>query len=346
MIIVGVTTLHLAQGFLLPVTIAGLLALMLSPAVKWLMRCHCPKPLASVLMILLSIALIIGALWLVMPALGQWMSTAPEKIEHFLHSDQDLQSSIAELSRNIEQTSKTVDKAVEQMMAGEGTNPIVVEQETWPNALLSGLQLGLTNTLLILALTLFLLISGDRLAINLIKLNKDHQHRKRLVSLFHHLRAETSRYLGAVTLVNLSLGVLSSTLFWFLNVPLAWMWLVLITLLRFIPYVGLSVVSLLLLLVCMTHFPHWWQAALPVGLFLVLATLYGFVIDTLVHSVRLSLNPVVVFVAVIFWGWLWGIPGAIIAVPLLTIMVAFAQAMGWQGVLTVVTRNPRRAKES
>ncbi|GAB3031901.1 AI-2E family transporter [Bowmanella dokdonensis] len=340
-LIMVVATLYLAKGFLLPVTVACLLALLLSPAVRSLISLRIPKVLASLVMLIISFGALIGALWLMMPAIGEWVTTAPQKIEKIMHLEQDLSASVKQLKESVENTSEKMTDAMQDIVP-EQQQPIVVEQRTWPTELMTLLQNTVGNSILVLILTLFLLTSGDTLVVKLIRLKKGRQ-RKQMIRLFQRLRTETGHYLGAVMLINLSLGLITSLILWLLDFPLPWVWVVLVTVLRLIPYFGMSLVILLLVLVSATHFDTLLLiAAVPVG-FVLLSSLYGFIIDPLVHGFRLQMNPIIVFLAVIFWGWLWGPVGAILGVPLLTVLAVFAQTLGWQTIMQILTSEPRLA---
>ncbi|MCU4676126.1 AI-2E family transporter [Catenovulum sp. 2E275] len=335
--VLAIVCLSLAKDFILPIILAFLLSLILSPAVRFLMRLKIPSVLASFTMLLVSCAVLVGAIWLVTPGVAKWMSAAPEKIEQRLSTDEEIQQTIDKL----QETSKKVNDAVKKIgieEESEQQTQVVIQQESWSSGLLASLQKGLSQTLLIFALTLFLLISGNELVLNLVRLSSQPKKRKRYIMLFQRLRREVGQYLGAAFLVNLTLGCLTSLVFWYLDVPLAWTWLVLVTFLRFVPYVGIGLIAILLVLVSMTHFDTLLETFMPLGIFMGLSTIFGFIVDPLVHSMRLRINPIIVFVSVIFWGWLWGAAGAILAVPLLTVALVTAECMGWTTLTRIVTR--------
>ncbi|ALS99227.1 AI-2E family transporter [Lacimicrobium alkaliphilum] len=347
LLVVIVATLYLARGFLLPVTVSVLLALTLSPPVTRLMKVGVPKVLSSLVMLLLSCSLLIGAVWLMLPAIGGWLTTAPEKIESVMNLDQDMVSKLQQVKDSVEETSEKVSEAVEEVISSEEQAPVMVEQRTWPDTLLTSIQQGAANTLLILVLTLFLLTNGGDLVVNMVRLSKQRQQRRKIIRLFSRLRTETGHYLGAVMLINLTLGLITSVLLWLIDFPMPWIWIVLVAILRLIPYVGMSIVSALLLLISITQGDQQlWQILMaPVG-FLVLSTLFGFIVDPVVHGIRLQINPIVVFVAVIFWGWLWGPIGAILGVPLLTVIFVVADTLGWQQISQIMTTRLGPATDS
>ncbi len=338
LLVVLVATLYLARGFLLPVTVSVLLALTLSPPVSRLMKLGVPKVLSSLVMLILSCSLLLGAIWLMLPAIGGWLTTAPQKIESLMHLDQDVVSTLQQVKDSVEKTSEKVSEAVEEVIDTKEQSPVMVEQRTWPDTLLTTIQEGAGSTLLVLVLTLFLLTNGGDLVLNMVKLCKERQQRRSIIRLFSRLRTETGYYLGAVMLINLTLGIITSVLLWLIDFPMPWIWIALVAILRLIPYVGMSIVSVLLLMISVTQADQQlWQILIAPAGFLVLSTVFGFIVDPVVHGIRLQINPIVVFVAVIFWGWLWGPIGAILGVPLLTVIYVVADTLGWHQISQIMT---------
>lgn len=336
LVVLVIASLALAKDFLLPIAIAFILSLILSPAVRTLTGWKVPNIIASFTMLAVSVTLFVGSLWLVTPAVAEWMTNAPAKLEQRFSSDKDIQKTLTKL----QEASEKVNKAVEKIDIENNTEHqtrIQIDQSDWASDILSALQSGLAQVLLIFALTMFLLSSGQQLVLNLVRLSRQREKRKKYIYLFQRLRSEVGQYLAAAFLVNLVLGCITSAVFWYLDVPLAWTWLVLITFLRFIPYVGISLIAILLTLVSLTHFDTLYEALMPLAIFMTLSTIFGFFIDSLVHGFRLKINPIVVFISVIFWGWLWGAAGAIIAVPLLTVALVAADSFEWKKFIKIVT---------
>lgn len=331
-VILAVSCLALAKDFFLPITLAFLLALALSPAVAFLTRFKIPKFISSFIMLAFSCALIASAVWLISPAVGQWVTSAPEKIDKVLHLDKDVKNTIDQL----QQTSEKMSKAVDDIVANDGKT-LVVQNNNFSNKILKNLQQAAANMVLILVLSLFMLSSGDALVVNLVRLNKKRQWRKRLLTLVRRLRVEVGQYLMAAFLINLAAGFCTSAMLWFFNIPLPWTWLVIVTLMRFVPYVGMTLVAALLFFVATSELNTWLEILLVPGLFLAIIGFFGLIVDPLVHGMRLKTNPVIVLAMIIFWSWLWGIAGAIIAVPILSVMVVVAQTMQWKTVLTLAT---------
>jgi len=134
------------------------------------------------------------------------------------------------------------------------------------------------------------------------------------------IQLDISRYLGAITLINVGLGVAVGAAMHWLELPNAALWGAMAALLNFVPYLGAVVGITVVAVAGIVTFDGWWAGLAPALVYLALTGLEGYVLTPLVLSKRLTLNPLAILVAVVFWGWLWGIPGALVAVPLLACM--------------------------
>jgi predicted PurR-regulated permease PerM len=102
-----------------------------------------------------------------------------------------------------------------------------------------------------------------------------------------------------------------------MGVPNAAMWGMLVAVLNFVPYFGPAAGIALLATVGLLTFDTLWTAFLPPAWYLLLHLLEANIITPVLLGHRFTLNPVVIFVSLIFWTWLWGVPGALLSVPIL-----------------------------
>ncbi|WP_440906435.1 AI-2E family transporter (plasmid) [Catenovulum sp. SX2] len=324
-----VSSLALARDLFLPLVLASLLALLLSPSVKFLHNIGLPKFLSSLIMTLFSALAMFSSVWVAVPAMAKWMQTAPEKIKAAIEADKQIQSTIDKL----QETSEKVDEMVADLVENSAETSIVIDNQAgWVDQIFTGLQTSFGVLIIVLTLTLFMLNNGGELLHNLTKLSNNRQTRRRAIKLFRRLRTEVGRYLATVLIINLICGLLTSLIVWYFDLPMPWVWLVLVTLLRFIPYIGVAVICALMFAISVSQMQAVLPALMPVGAFLLLTNITGMLIDPYVHGIRLRINPIIVFAAVLFWAWLWGIAGAIVAVPMLTILSVTARTLEWQSV--------------
>jgi predicted PurR-regulated permease PerM len=141
--------------------------------------------------------------------------------------------------------------------------------------------------------------------------------KKRAVEISHEVQQNISNYLFSVSFINLGLGVVVSGGLYFIGVPNAAMWGVFVAVANFIPYLGPFAGVLVLGAVGLLTFGSLWQGLLPPVWYLLLHTLEANLITPMLLGRRFTLNPVVIFVSLIFWTWLWGVPGALLSVPIL-----------------------------
>ena len=137
------------------------------------------------------------------------------------------------------------------------------------------------------------------------------------VEIIRGIEDHISYYLFTVTLINIGLGLSIALALYLLGMPNPLLWGTLATILNFIPYLGAITGGLLVLVVAAITFESLELVLLAPGIYLSLTSLEGSFITPLILGQRLTLNPIVIFVSLIFWGWLWGIAGALIAVPML-----------------------------
>ncbi|SPE61545.1 conserved membrane hypothetical protein [Verrucomicrobia bacterium] len=141
--------------------------------------------------------------------------------------------------------------------------------------------------------------------------------KKRAVDISHEIQQQISNYLFAVSLINVGLGTLVGGGLYFLGVPNAAMWGMLIALLNFVPYFGPVAGISLLAMVGLLTFDSLWRGLFPPAWYLLLHLLEANFVTPVLLGRRFTLNPVVIFVSLIFWTWLWGVPGALLSVPIL-----------------------------
>jgi len=163
-----------------------------------------------------------------------------------------------------------------------------------------------------------LLASGDLFLQKLVHVMPTLGDKKRAVEISHEIQQNISNYLLSVTLINLGLGVIVSSGLYFMGVPNAAMWGIFVAFLNFIPYFGpVAGIALLAALGLLTFETSLWRALLPPAWYLLLHLLETNLITPVLLGRRFTLNPVVIFVSLIFWTWLWGIPGALLSLPIL-----------------------------
>jgi predicted PurR-regulated permease PerM len=176
------------------------------------------------------------------------------------------------------------------------------------------LLVGVGETLVLLYL---LLASGDLFLQKLVHVMPTFREKKSAVEISREIQQNISNYLFSVSLINIGLGVVVSGGLYWLGVPNAVMWGMLVAVLNFVPYFGPVAGIILLATVGLLTFDTLWKGLLPPAWYLLLHLLEANFITPVLLGRRFTLNPVVIFVSLIFWTWLWGVPGALLSVPIL-----------------------------
>jgi predicted PurR-regulated permease PerM len=180
----------------------------------------------------------------------------------------------------------------------------------WTGTLLAGMG----ETLVLLYL---LLASGDLFLQKLVCVMRAFSDKKCAVEISHEIQQNISNYLFLASLINIGLGMVVSGGLYVLGVPNAAMWGMLVAILNFVPYFGPVAGILLLATVGLLTFDTLGQGLLPPAWYLLLHLLEANFITPVLLGCRFTPNPVVIFVSLIFWTWLWGAPGALLSVPIL-----------------------------
>ena len=166
----------------------------------------------------------------------------------------------------------------------------------------------------------FLLATGDDVINRSLRIIPSKKRRERALQLACDIQDGVGSYLGHITIINIGLGVIATIVMWMLGMPSPLLWGVLATIFNFIPYVGPLAASVVVFVAAVGEFDSFGRAAVTAGVFWSLTAIEGQFVTPSVLGKSLNLGPVVVLVAVAFWGFMWGIPGVFIAVPLVIAM--------------------------
>jgi predicted PurR-regulated permease PerM len=312
-------TLYLAREIFLPITIGMLLFFLLSPFVEFLARIRVPRAAGAGLVVIgLFGAFGIALFFLADPA-AKWLEQFPQVVEQ-------LQKKVEEPVQEMEDARKQVEKMIEM---GEEAGKAAGGSD---DAAAGGMSLGLVGiatsvatfatdlgwgVLVIFVLLFFLLSTGDLIQHNLVGLFSRPSERRQVLEIIQRLKQDVSRYLFTFTLINIGLGIAIGTGMYLVGLPNPVLWGVMAGVLNYVPYIGPTIGASIVVLVGLFAFDELSMALLPGAVYLSINVLEGNVVTPMILGRSLTLNPVVVFLSVVFWGWLWGIPGGLIAVPLL-----------------------------
>lgn len=322
------TALYFASGILVPIVLAWLLSSLLLPIVKFGNRYRIHSALtAAVIIVLMLVLLLVLTDFLAQPA-AELLKELPanlQTLKEFVATGGGAFGDLQRVSQEVENLTE-----IEQVTKGAEPLAVKIKEPDVVSGLMTESLPKFTGYLIItLVLTFFLLSANQHFLRRMVRLNSTWRGKRQTVYIATKIQRDISRYLGMVTIINTCLGLLTAGYLFLLEVPNPLFWGALAGMLNFVPYIGAMATAALLTMVGLTEFPVMADALAVPGIFLILTTLEGqFITPTAVgHSLRL--NPVSVFLGVIIWSWLWGVPGALMATPMLaTIKILLANLPG------------------
>jgi predicted PurR-regulated permease PerM len=308
-------TLYVARSVFMPIVLALLLSFLLAPLVSGLARLHLPTPLGAAIVVLAILAVVgSGAYWLSGPAAG-WMEQIPQSLERLETKVQTMKKSVAEISKATQQVETLAKGGPEQ-----GTSVVEIQRPPLIGTILNQtLEAGAAIVVTIILLY-FLLASGNLFLQKLVRVLPRFKDKRTAVTIVHQVEKDVSLYLLTVTMTNAGLGITVGMAMYGLGMPNPVLWGVMVGCFNFIPYLGDIASTIVLTLVASLTFDQLGRILLVPAVFFALTSLEGMIVTPLVVGNRLSLNPVAIFIWLLLWGWLWGIPGTLLAVPLLAVI--------------------------
>ncbi len=325
-----VAVLHWARDFFIPLMLGFMLSYALSPIVDALQRLRVPRAIsASVLITVMLGGTAVGVYSFGDDAnqLVESLPAAAQKLRDTIRARTG-QSTLGTVQKAAAQLEKAAEEASAPTPAGRGVQRVVIEKPHFNirDHLWSG-TMGLVSLsgqiIVVTFLTFFLLLSGDTFRRKLVKITgPTFTNKKITVEALDEITAQIQRYLLVQLLSSVAVGVATGLAFWALGLKHAGVWGFAAALLNLIPYIGSAVVAVAAALVGFLQFGELRMALALAGASLVIHTFMGNLIVPWLTSKASSMNPVAVFVGVLAWGWLWGVWGLLLGVPILMVVKA------------------------
>ena len=317
-ILLTVAVLYLARAFFMPVIVAFLLALTLTPIVRFLRKRGVPEVVSATLLVLLSIFVFVAAGYLLS---GPVISL----INNSYSIGQQLTERLAQFKRPLE---RVMDLAHQlEALTETAQEPGVQKVAVAPSGILStaagNILEASTSITIVFVLSLFLLASGTLFYEKIVQSFTSLTQKKRALRVVYDVEREISHYLLTVALINAGLGTVIGLGLWGLGMPNPLVWGAAAALLNFLPYVGALITILLVAIIALISFDTISFALLAPAFVLLCDIVEGQFVTPMVVGRRLEINAVAIFIAIAFWSWLWGFVGALMAVPLLVVIKVF-----------------------
>jgi predicted PurR-regulated permease PerM len=303
---------YFAQPIVVPVVMAFFLKMLLQPIVRLLVRAKVPRPIAALLaMLLLAIALVTLGIALSMPA-ASWGKAISEGFPRLEQKLKPLQGPITGLQ-------EFLSKAQEAAGGAKSGMPIAIERVGVYDLVFSGTRAALEGLVTTAIMLFFLMLSGDTFLRRGVEIMPNFEHKRRAVEISQQVETDISVYLTTIITMNLLVGVAVGIVVWLCGMPEPALWAALAFTLNFVPILGPVVGIGLFVLAGFMQFDEVGAAMLPAALYLAIHVVEGELVTPSILARRFTLNPVAVILSIIFWYWMWGVPGAILAMPMLAI---------------------------
>ena len=318
-IFLAIGFLYLSRDFLLPLTLALLVAITLRPAVRELSRRGVPAwvTAATFAVFLLLVGMVVG--YVISVPVSRLLADAPAMqrilIEKIHKISMPLEQ-VANMTDGLKAATATASKPVTEVVVKEPSLPALFWVAMYP----ARYSLMFAGALI---LSLFLMASGDLLLEKLLNVMPTLTDKKQAFKIVQDVEHEVSVYLVTQSAINLGVGLAVGLVFYFIGMPTAYIWFFVAFGLNFIPYVGPLAGVILSGLISFTFFDSIaYSFVAPLG-YLAIVLIEGQAITPNVLGRRLRMNTVAILLALAFWGWIWGIPGIIVAIPLLVTLRIF-----------------------
>ncbi len=316
-----IAALYFARDFLVPVVFAFFIALTFRPSVRYLSRHNVPPWAAATGFAAVLVCAALAAAYLASGPISSWIADAPEIQRTFVEKIRGVRGwfdSMVNLTENIQEAATPAnDPEVQEVVVKESSLPAIF-------SLAAGYPVNFIVMLSgALVIAIFLMASGDLFYEKLVRVLPTLTDKKMALRIVYDVEREVSAYLLTTTAINAGVGVAVAITFQLLGMPTPYLWALLAFTFNFIPYVGPVAGAALSAVTAIVVFNSLGYALLVPLAYAIFIGIETQLVSPYILSRRLQLNSVAILLALAFWAWVWGVPGIIVAVPLLVTLRVF-----------------------
>ena len=309
--------LYFTHDLILPFTLALLINFVLRPPVRGLKRIRIPEPVGAGMIVLILLGCVVyGIITLSGPA-AEWLTKAPGSLHKIAGKVGLLNTKVSGLNRAMDELNKMIS------VGAEKTPEVAVKGPGITGTVLSGTRHIVVKGSITFVLLYFLLSSGDLLLSRFVELSPNLSTKKRVVDIARAIESHISRYLFTITIINFTMGTCLATGMYIIGMPDPVLWGVMAGLLIYVPYIGPVVGILVVTTVAFLSFDSLGRVLMAPAIYIGLEVMQGYIVTPMILGARFQINPLIIVVWLIFWGWMWGIIGVIVAFPMLTAFKIF-----------------------
>jgi predicted PurR-regulated permease PerM len=307
--------LKVAVDLFLPIVLASFLGFLLTPVTRWLKKIGFSNfwaPLVGTLGFLFLLICLFAALSV---SLARFEPELPRYLDH-------IQERLTPILQAVQKNSPSMDRVEGWLNPGK-VPQVSIRHPSFVEIATKNAPRFFAILIIVHVLAFFLLLYGARLLKKLVDMIPGVSEKQNVVEIASEIEQTAARYFTSVTMINAVLGLSVWIIVGFLGLPHPLLWGVAAFLLHYIPFVGATSGIVAMALVSLIHFESAWYALLPPLAYLLCSTIEGNLATPLFLGRWLVLNPIAILLTFLLWSYLWGLPGTLLAVPLLATFKIF-----------------------
>lgn len=311
----SVTALALGREFFIPIALAMCFQALLTPLVRGLGRLRIPAPAGAAIVVLGALAVLVVGGWALSGPASEWVDQAPSNIA-------TARRKLREIGRPLDRLTAAAEGTVPEARNAPPPPPPPAQAAPAPAVqslfaqLLGRATTVVAGLLEVIVLVYLMLAAGNMLFRKLVTLFPGPDELRTATDILNRTESIVANYLTITALINVGQGIAVGLAMWAIGMPDPFIWGIVTFVLEFIPYLGGVIIVGLLLIDGFSVFPGLGQVLLAPAIYLVISTLQNNVVSPYAYGNRLKLNPLAVMIFVLFWWFIWGIPGVFLAIPI------------------------------
>ena len=302
---------YAAAEIVLPIVLAFVLNAVFRPVLRGLEQIHLPRVVAALIIVLSLVSLFVVLGLLLSGPVAGWIGELPNTLPRLQERLRFLSTPIQSLERALEH--------IQQLAPGGTTPPVAVQSTLLSERLLWEIRFVAAGAFTTLLVLFFVLVSGEQFLRRLVEVLPSFREKRQAVDISQQIEHDISIYLATITMMNLLVGIATGGMAWLCGLGDPLLWGTIAFLLNYVPILGPTAGFVIFLVAGLVTIDPLWAAFLPPALYLLIHVAEGETITPMLLARRFTVNPVLVVIGVIFWYWMWGVVGAVLATPVLAI---------------------------
>ncbi len=312
-------TLYLGKQLLLPIAIAILLSFLFAPIIRILRKIHIPNFLAAFLIILILFLIIVFGFYSISGPINKWAANAPESFSQASIKLNQLTAPVNQYVQRFFNIQEQIEKSTNKVVPQKTVPEVTLKADNWFNIIFSNTWEFFVQFGILILLLYFFLSFHEFILHKLIKILPYYSEKKEAVIIIRQIEQKISYFLVVKILISIGLAIVIGLVMMLLQMPHPFIWGILAGLLEFIPYIGVTIGTFAITFSALLNFDTIGHILLVPLSFFIICSIEGNLILPLVLNRGLILHPLIILIGVIIFGWIWGIMGALIAIPIISI---------------------------